>query len=131
MDKWNGVGGKIKDGESLREAIQRETWEEIGVKPTEFKKVAVLDFLFPDSPQDINWNQRVNVFLVTKWGGRPTESEEMKQKWFPMDKLPFEKMWNDDHLWLPKVLKGEVLKGKFTFAPDQKTIRITPLKKLP
>jgi len=123
VGKWNGVGGKVKDDENIKQAVQRETWEEIGVKPTEFKKVAVLDFLFPESPKDINWNQRVNVFLVDKWKGEPIESEEMKPQWFAIDKIPFTSMWSDDFLWLPRVLQGEVLKGKFIFAQDQETIK--------
>ena len=129
VGKWNGVGGKVKDGENLEKTVQRETWEEINVKPVEFKKVAVLDFLFPESPKDINWNQRVNVFLVTKWEGEPTESEEMKPQWSPIGKIPFDFMWNDDPLWLPRVLKGEILKGKFTFAQDQETIKNYAIKK--
>ena len=129
VGKWNGVGGKVKDGENLEKTVQRETWEEIDVKPVEFKKVAVLDFLFPELPKDINWNQRVNVFLVTKWEGEPTESEEMKPQWFKMDKIPFKSMWNDDLLWLPRVLQGEILKGRFTFAQDQETIKNYAIKK--
>jgi 8-oxo-dGTP pyrophosphatase MutT (NUDIX family) len=129
VGKWNGVGGKVKDDENLKTTVQREIWEEISVKPLEFKKVAVLDFLFPEAPRDINWNQRVNVFLVTQWEGEPTESEEMRPQWFFKNKLPFDKMWNDDSLWLLRVLKGEILKGEFTFASDQETIQNYTLKK--
>jgi mutator protein MutT len=92
VGKWNGVGGKLKVGESLKKALQREAWEEIGVKPIKFKKVALLDFLFPETPNDINWNQRMNVFLVTEWEGEPSESEEMKPEWFPVNQLPFDSM---------------------------------------
>jgi mutator protein MutT len=123
MGKWNGIGGKVQEGENLEQALVRETFEEIGVKPISFKKVAVLDFLFPEAPEDINWNQQVSVFLVEKWEGKPTESGEMKPQWFSVDRLPFESMWNDDPLWLPRVLKGEILKGEFTFASDQETIK--------
>lgn len=129
VGKYNGVGGKVKEGETLRQTVQRETWEEICVKPLVFKKVAVLNFLFPDSPYDINWNQEVNVFLINKWKGEPEESEEVKPKWFGKEKLPFQKMWPDDILWLPLVLKGQIIKGEFTFASDQKTIQKHVIKK--
>ena len=37
--KYNGVGGKIENGETLNEAMIRETKEEIGVIPTKYEKV--------------------------------------------------------------------------------------------
>ena len=42
MGKWNGVGGKLLEGESVRTAAMRETREEIGVRIDEKK----LDELF-------------------------------------------------------------------------------------
>lgn len=123
VNKWNGVGGKVKDGEGLKMTVQREIWEEINVKPLEFRKVAVLDFKYVD------YAQRANIFLVTKWKGEPTESDEVKPQWFLKDKLPFDSMWVDDPLWLPRVLEGEILKGEFTFASDQKTILKYSIKK--
>jgi len=107
----------------------REASEEIGVKPISFKRVAVLDFLFPEVPRDKDWNQRVNVFLIKEWEGEPEETEEMKPGWFPIDDLPFDKMWVDDKIWLARVLAGETLKGEFIFAADQKTILKHSIKK--
>ncbi len=75
-------------------------------------KVAVLDFYFANKPE---WNQQVHAFFCTSWDGVPTESEEMKPEWFPVDAIPFNSMWPDDTFWLPRVLKGEYIKGKFTF----------------
>ncbi|PIU47045.1 DNA mismatch repair protein MutT, partial [bacterium (Candidatus Gribaldobacteria) CG07_land_8_20_14_0_80_33_18] len=62
--KWNGVGGKFdpeKDKNVLEAAI-REAKEEIGVLIKDLEKVAVLDFYFPEVPEDFNWNQTVHVF---------------------------------------------------------------------
>ena len=43
--KYNGVGGKIKEGETPEQAMIRETMEEISVKPTKYEKVGIIKFL--------------------------------------------------------------------------------------
>lgn len=110
---WNGMGGKVKSGESLLNAARRETFEEIGVKPQIFRRVATLDFFFTSNP---DFNQQVAVFLVTDWKGKTKESEEMLPRWFSFDQIPYNKMWIDDQLWLPQVLKGRRLKAEFLFS---------------
>ena len=42
--KYNGVGGKIENGETPDSAMIRETEEEISVTPTKFEKVGVIEF---------------------------------------------------------------------------------------
>ena len=39
-----------------------------------------------------------------------------------MDKIPFDRMWDDDKHWLPEVLKGRKVRGKFSFKEDNSTI---------
>jgi 8-oxo-dGTP pyrophosphatase MutT (NUDIX family) len=118
--KWNGAGGKQEAGEDVKTTAVRETVEEIGVVPTSMRKVAVLNFYFPESPKDKDWNQQVHIFLVDGWEGTPKETEEMNPKWFELGKIPYESMWDDDRHWLPKVLEGKNLKGDFIFDKDQK-----------
>jgi len=112
--RWNGVGGKCNPGESIEDATVRETFEEIGVKVSDFKKMAELEFLFAD-PTKSNWNQLVHVFVAENWEGQPTESEEMKPEWFEVKDIPFKEMWPDDPFWLPKVIDGNFVKASFTF----------------
>ncbi|HEV2412618.1 MAG TPA: 8-oxo-dGTP diphosphatase [Candidatus Saccharimonadales bacterium] len=104
VGKWNGVGGKAADGESIEETTIRETEEEIGVTPTRLTKVATINFLFPPDQQS---DHQCFVFTCDQWKGTPSESEEMRPVWFPLDKIPYKDMWESDRLWLPKILNGQ------------------------
>ncbi|MES2215860.1 MAG: 8-oxo-dGTP diphosphatase [Patescibacteria group bacterium] len=112
MGRWNGVGGKVSDSESVENAAKRETLEEVGVEVENLKKVAELSFSFPHKPE---WDQLVFVFITESWKGEPSESEEMKPRWYKIDSLPFESMWPDDIFWLPRVIDGELIRASFSF----------------
>ena len=118
--KWNGSGGKPKpEDKSIEATAKREMWEETTVSPKKLKKVAILNFYFSEK---IDWNQQVIVFITNEWDGIPTETEEMAPKWFKINKIPYEKMWDDDILWLPKVLDGKIVEGNFLFDENQKML---------
>ncbi len=112
--RLNGTGGKQEKGESIEDTARREAKEEIGVTPINYKKVGTIRFYF-DGDQDKDFNQEVNVFIAKKWRGEPKESEEMKPKWFPISRLPYKDMWQDDKYWLEKVLMGKEVDGAFLF----------------
>ncbi|OGM99034.1 MAG: hypothetical protein A2915_03710 [Candidatus Yanofskybacteria bacterium RIFCSPLOWO2_01_FULL_41_34] len=114
IGKWNGVGGKVDSGETIKAAAVREISEEIGVKTDEknLEKVGNIKFYFKDKSE---WNQEVHIFLVRDWLGDPKESEEMMPKWYSHDEVPFEDMWQDDKHWLPMVLAGKKVEGRFDF----------------
>jgi 8-oxo-dGTP pyrophosphatase MutT (NUDIX family) len=120
VGKWNGVGGKLdfdKGDKDIVDAAIRETREEIGVLALNPEKVGVMHFEFPYKPE---WNQDVHLFLVKNWQGNPEESEEMAPKWFCFNEIPYEKMWDDDKLWLPHVLSGKKLEADFIFKEGEK-----------
>lgn len=121
VGKLNGFGGKLNEGESIVEAAVRELGEEIGINALagDLKKVGELDFLFPYAD---GWDQRVHVFVVESWEGEPAESEEMSCEWHDVGAVPFERMWEDDKHWLPRVLAGKIVKGKFSFGEDNSSL---------
>jgi 8-oxo-dGTP pyrophosphatase MutT (NUDIX family) len=125
--KYGGFGGKVEEGEAVDTAALRELEEETGVRvrPEHLRYVARLKFLFPARP---GWNHFVHVFLVTSWLGEPEETREMSPQWFPADDLPFDTMWQDGRHWLPRVLAGDRIWGRFTFQADNESIETMQLR---
>ena len=119
--KLNGFGGKLFAGESPREAMSRELSEECGliVAPESFEARGLLVFRFPFAPHH---DHRVRVYVATAFEGAPVETEEMIPEWQPAENPPFNRMWQDDSLWLPSVLAGHSTVGRFFFSEDNESV---------
>lgn len=116
VGKWNGVGGKPDPDEDIVSTAIRESQEEIRVTPLNLHKVALFKYYFPHD----NFGMQVWIFTATKWEGEPIETEEMKPKWFNQNNIPYNQMWSDDEVWMPKVLEGKLLTGSFMFNKEGK-----------
>jgi len=112
--KWNGFGGKLKEGEATEDAARRELKEEAGITAGSLDKIGVLQFEFKGDPEI----KQVHVFKTNKFSGEIKESEEMKPQWFYIDEIPFREMWPDDVYWFPMFLKNRKFKGKFFFGEN-------------
>ena len=115
--KWNGFGGKAKSGESVKLAALRELKEEVSIKanPDKMKAAGMIKFRFKEHPE---WNQNMYVFLVNEWKGMPQETEEMKPRWYNNDEIPFKEMWCVDRYWLPSILAGKKISGRFYYKAE-------------
>eukprot|EP00949_MAST-11_sp_MAST-11-sp1_P004280 g4280.t1 len=112
VGKWNGFGGKVEPGETIFDGAMREIQEECGVTPTDMTLCGVLSFDYPDkSCRDL----LVHVYRASAFTGAIQESEEMRPQWFPIDKIPYKEMWEDDYLWWPLLLEKKNFTGTFTF----------------
>lgn len=131
-NKWNGVGGKLELGETVEQALIRETEEEIDVTPTNYWQVAELDFVQDGETPD-PWHMYVYAYICDEWTGQPAESEEMAPEWFKLSDIPYQSMWEDDEYWLPQVLAGSKVTGEFKFDIDDKLISqiVTSVQQLP
>jgi hypothetical protein len=74
--------------------------------------------MFSHKDPDSKWNQDVTIYSVTKWEGTPAETGSTEPMWFDMDKIPWNRMWEDNEKWLPKVLDGEKVDAIFLFNGD-------------
>lgn len=119
--KYNGFGGKIKQGETVLQAAIRELEEESGIRVQEkqLEPAGVLDFIFPASPE---LRHDVHIFLVRIWQGEPAETDEMRPQWFLTSHIPYDAMWKDDIYWLPGVLEGKTINGTVLFAENNEDI---------
>jgi ADP-ribose pyrophosphatase YjhB (NUDIX family) len=115
--KWNGVGGKVQEGETYKAACVRECEEEIGITPDHPVRVGHIRFF---DPRDPSFEHDAHIFVALSYtGGEPRESDEMRPEWFGVDKIPYDDMWPVDHLWLPHLLNGELFEGTVTTTEDK------------
>lgn len=117
VGKLVGAGGKLEPGESGRAAAVREVAEELGVEVVARDLVAISDITYPfvDKPE---WSQRSFGFVTRTWTGIPVGSDELAPHWFPIDAIPFDRMWADARLWLPRALDGEFVDATYAFRAD-------------
>jgi 8-oxo-dGTP diphosphatase len=111
--KVNAPGGRTEGTESIRECAIREVEEELRVTPTGVEEMGELRFQFQDG-----YALHATVFRASGLVGTPTETAEAKPLWVTKDTIPFDRMWADDRLWIPKMLAGEPFSGRFVFDGD-------------
>lgn len=137
--KFNGYGGKLEAGESMRACCSRELEEECGLRvpPAAFQRRAVLTFnMLADGMKSADGTiaSRIEVHayscLLSEATGSVIETDEMAPEWFPIDAPPLPKMWADDEHWLPHVLSGMDVVGAFLFK-DASTILSKRVEVLP
>ena len=112
--KVNGPGGKVEPGEKPEECAVRECQEELSITVSNLQYCGQHRFQFVDG-----YSIHVWVYRTAEYEGIPTESLEAKPLWVSLDDIPYEKMWEDDAIWLPMMIRGERFQGRWIFDGDR------------
>ncbi len=108
--KINGPGGRIEPGETPAQAAIRETMEEVCITPIDPVAAGIVHFHFLDG-----YSLRCHVFRAETFSGNPAETPEADPFWNPIDRIPYDLMWQDDRHWFPLLLAEKPFRGWFVF----------------
>jgi ADP-ribose pyrophosphatase YjhB (NUDIX family) len=115
MGLWNGPGGRVENGESTIECLERELKEEIDVTifPESVKHIATIDSYQPPNngvsgtiPRyQLKW--RIPIFTITEWAGNPKPCDGVDLvMWSPVDNMPLGRMPSDMQFWIRGAFQG-------------------------
>ena len=116
IGKLIGIGGKQDRGETIEQTMIRETQEEIGLTPTNYKQVGLI--LFDTYYKGEHRNLILNIFFANEYQGKECETDEILPMWFDRNNIPYDKMLEDDILWMESVLAGKYVIGEVKFNPN-------------
>lgn len=111
--KFNAPGGRLEAGETPEQAAVRETQEEVGLTPQHLHPAGRLDFAFTDG-----YSLRCYVFTAAAYEGTLIETAEADPFWCNEADIPYGRMWTDDCIWIPLMLKGRPFEAQFVFDGD-------------
>lgn len=113
--KWNGLGGKLENGESPEECAVREIEEESGLRVSDPQLRGVLTFPAFDGMED--WY--VFVFTATQFTGELIDSPEGVLGWVDDEKLFDLNLWAGDKIFMSWLNQDKFFSGKFTYNEGQ------------
>ncbi len=95
-DKWIGVGGKLRPGESPDACVLREVREETGLTLTAYEQRGVIFFDNTECEEET-----IYLYTATGWKGEMLEQcDEGDLEWVDKQKLSSLTLWEGDKIFL-------------------------------
>ena len=99
--KWIGIGGKFKVGETPEQCLEREVFEETGVRMFSYYFHGIIHFRSDEETED--------MYLYSAYipnGFKPPECNEGTLAWIEKDKIFELPLWEGDKFFLKELIKG-------------------------
>ncbi len=109
--KWNGLGGKMEEGETPEECAIREVKEECGLNVKNPTLKGLLTFPFFSKGE--SWY--VYLFLINEFDGELIESNEGDLEWIDDKKLFDLNLWDGDRIFIKWLDQPGFFSGKFLY----------------
>ena len=113
--KVNAPGGRVEAGESVEACAIREVAEEVGIRVDALALRALLRYHDPAE----GFAMAGFAFVSLDFHGTCARTAEADPFWCRADDIPYDEMWENDRVWLPRVLRGECLRADFRFCRDR------------
>ncbi|WP_456273358.1 NUDIX hydrolase [Bacillus sp. AK031] len=120
---WVAPGGKMEQGESIRDSVIREYREETGIYLRNPDVKGIFTFIIKDGDKIISEWMMFTFFATEADGVNLSECEEGTLEWHPFDEIKNLPMAEGDRHILEYMVHGKgTIFGTFTYTPDFKLL---------
>ena len=99
--KWIGVGGKLEAGETPEECVNREVYEETGLKLSSYSFRGIINFASE------GWeDEKIYLYTSDSFLGKLTECKEGVLEWINEGDIFSLNLWEGDRIFLKRLLEG-------------------------
>lgn len=111
LGKWNGLGGKVENGETPEACAKREVLEESGLIVS--NPILKGFITFPNFDGDNDWY--VFVYRFDEYSGELIESPEGELEWISRERMSELPLWEGDRIFMKWLDQPGIFSAVFNY----------------